>query len=709
MRTESTLYRSLACGRVLAQAAFAVVLAATIAACGGSNDEAVPPGAATAMIGPAGATLDGPNGARLVVPANALAQPTSISIANSAAGAPALPAGQVVLGSTFALTPHGTTFAQAATLTVPFDPSRVPAGETPVLMKTNAAQSGWDVVPGATVSGSAMQAPIGSFSFVVIVLPLVPPTIRTQPLPQSVVAPAPATFAAFATGPTSSGILSFQWRRNGVNITGANRASYTTDPTSVAADDGAIYSVTVTNLAGPVTSADALLTVTPGIVAPLITQQPVDLSVAVGASAAFAAVATGTAPIYQWERSDAPGLPFVAINGANAPTYTIAAVAAADHNARFQLRVSNAAGAVTSNIATLTVTAVPPPSRLGRIAAGGSFSLAVNAAGVPYSWGNDSASQLGNGAPDANRNTAAPFGTLTDVRSVSAGQEYHGIAVRNDGTAWAWGYRGSVDCAVGSVASTPFKVDYAIDILAASAGSDHTLLLRSDGHVLSFGCNHSGQLGRPGLTPPMTPLAIVQGLATNIVAVAAGNAFSLALDANGDVWSWGRSNPADFSGNNSSPTPVRLAGLSNVVAIAAANGHALALRRDGAVFAWGSNANGKLGDGTEVDRALPTPTLLTSQITAIAAGGNHSLALRADGVVMAWGINETGQPGSGSAPGAVTGLADVVAIAAGAGHSLALQRNGSVWAWGNNNVGQLGDGTNTSRLAPVSVVGLNLN
>jgi alpha-tubulin suppressor-like RCC1 family protein len=381
------------------------------------------------------------------------------------------------------------------------------------------------------------------------------------------------------------------------------------------------------------------------------------------------------------------------------------------------------AGAVTMSAgiactATFVATPAPPAAGPGRISAGGGFSLAVNAAGVPHSWGNDSASQLGNGLPDANRSTAAPFGTITGVRSLSAGQEYHGIAVLGDGTAWAWGYRGNVDCAVGSVASVPFKVDYATDILSASAGYDHTLLLRADGRVLSFGCNHAGQLGRPGAAPPMTPLAIVPGLAPNTVAVAAGDGFSLALDANGDVWAWGRSSPADRSATGFSSTPVRVAGLSNIVAIAAAKEHALALRRDGAVLAWGSNRNGKLGDGTEVDRIAATPTLLASQITAISAGGENSLALRSDGTVLSWGINETGQLGSGSAtpgfrttPAAVIGLADIVAISSGAGrgHSLALDRHGVVWAWGANNNGQLGDGTTTARLAPVAVSGLNLN
>ena len=718
MNTELLLTRSL---RAAAALLIAGWFAAGLAACGGSDDAGANPNAgASASIGAAGGTLTGPNGAQLVVPAGALAQTTTVTIAQESAGAPALPPGSTTLGAMFALTPHGTSFAVPASISLPFDASLAPPGNVPTLLKTNAAQNGWDVVAGATVSGNTLQAQITGFSWLIIVVPPVLPTIAVQPADQSVVAPAAATFAVGATGPILSGLLSFQWRRNGAVIAGATGDNFSTGPTSVAGDDGAVYSVDVTNRAGTVSSSNARLTVTAAIVAPAITQQPVDTRVVVGSGASFSVTATGSTPTFQWERSDAPGLPFVAINGANAASLQIVATAAADSGARFQVRVSNTAGSVTSSPATLTVTVAPPiASALGRISAGGRFSLAVNAAGVPYSWGNDAASQLGNGVPDANRNTAAPFGTLTDVRSLAAGQEYHGIAVRNDGTAWAWGYRGNVDCAVGVIASSPFKVDYATDIVAASAGYDHTLLLRSDGRVLSFGCNNYGQLGRPGGSPPpMSPLAVVPGLAPNIVAVAAGDGYSLALDANGDVWSWGRASPADRSGNGHSPTPVRLAGLSNVIAIAAANEHALALRSDGAVLAWGSNRNGKLGDGSELNRVLPTPTLLTSQITAIAAGGDSSLALRADGSVLSWGINETGQLGSGSAspgfrptPAPVSVLSDVVAISCGfgLGHSLALRRDGSVWAWGYNDAGQLGDGSNTSRLAPVVVLGLNLN
>jgi len=300
---------------------------------------------------------------------------------------------------------------------------------------------------------------------------------------------------------------------------------------------------------------------------------------------------------------------------------------------------------------------------------------------------------------------------------VSAGSGSQGVALKTDGTVAAWGYRGSIDCAYGSTAPSPLQIPGATGIGAASTGADHTLLLRDDGAVLSFGCNDSGQLGRAG-TLPSTTATVVPGLPA-IAAVAAGSGFSLALDRSGNVWSWGRG--ALGAGGDASTmraTPAQIPGLAGVIAIAAGRGHALALKSDGSVWAWGSNRNGKLGDGSDLDRARPVATLLTQRITTIAAGEDNSLALRDDGVVLSWGINETGQLGSGlSTPGfrpepaPVANLSGVVAIAfgSGLGHGLALRNDGSVWAWGHNNAGQLGNGGTAMQLLPVAVTGLNLN
>jgi len=692
--------------RRLVRVGWAALLGAALAACGGSPDDPSS-GNVTLSIGAAGGTLDGPGGAQLVVPAGALAQPTSVTVAQSSAGAPSLPAASADVGAMFALTPHGTAFAVPATIRVPFDASRLGAGEVPTLWKTNAAQSGWEQISGATVSGNVVQAQITSFSWIIIRTPRFPPAIGVQPAAQSVTAPATATFAVGATSLVNSGPLSYQWRRNGALIAGATGPTYTTGATSVAADNGALYSVDVSNSVGTSPSGSAALTVStvPITTAALtVTVMPANSGTVTSAPAGINCGADCTETY--------------ALNTA----VTLTATPAAGFN--FSAWSPNCpAGAVTMSAGiacTATFVAAPAPtSGIGRIAAGGGFSLAVDRNGIPYSWGTDSAGQLGDGVPDTSRSTAAPLGTLAGVSSVAAGGQYAGVAVLTDGTVRAWGYRGFVDCAVGALASSPFLIADAAGITAASVGQDHTLLLRgNDGAVLAFGCNGAGQLGQPSQqVVPMAPARVVVAAGLpRMKAVAAGADFSLALDVSGNVWAWGRP-PGNRTGVFN-PVPTRVAGLANVDAIAAGDDHALALV-GGAVWAWGSNRNGKLGDGTEVDRAAPTLTLLTTGITAISAGGENSLALRTDRIVLSWGINETGQLGSGSGspgyrpqPMPVVGLSDVVAIACGStllSHSLAVRADGSVWAWGHNNTGQVGDGTTTGRPAPVQVTGLNVN
>jgi uncharacterized delta-60 repeat protein len=149
-----------------------LMLFATLAGCGGGGDSGggatPPPPPPPSGIGAAGGTVTGPAGAKVVVPSGALTTNVDIAVAQSSAGSPAMPAGVTAFGQMFAFTPHGTTFAAPVTITVPFDPATVPAGSTPVLYKTNANQSAWEVVTGATVSGSTMTAAVASFSFAIV-------------------------------------------------------------------------------------------------------------------------------------------------------------------------------------------------------------------------------------------------------------------------------------------------------------------------------------------------------------------------------------------------------------------------------------------------------------------------------------------------------------------------------------------------------------
>src|SRR6266576_1868228 len=176
--------------------------------------------------------------------------------------------------------------------------------------------------------------------------PPVMPSIATQPTNQTVTIGQTATFMVVAAGTAP---LSYQWQENGTAISGATSASYTTAATS-SSDNGAKFQVVVSNSAGSVTSNAVTLMVNAAAAAPSITTQPVNQTVTVGQTATFTVVATGTAPLsYQWQKNG------TAISGATSASYTTAATTSSDNGAQFVVVVSNTAGSVTSNAATLTV------------------------------------------------------------------------------------------------------------------------------------------------------------------------------------------------------------------------------------------------------------------------------------------------------------------------------------------------------------------
>ena len=174
------------------------------------------------------------------------------------------------------------------------------------------------------------------------------PSILQQPANQTVTLGQTATFSVSATG---TGTLSYQWRKNGTNISGATSSSYTT-PATTSSDNGATFSVVVSNAYGSVTSSNATLTVqsTPTNTAPTITQQPSSQAVQEGQTATFSVSATGTGTLsYQWRKNGTN------ISGATSSSYTTPATTSSDNGATFSVVVSNDFGSVTSSNATLTV------------------------------------------------------------------------------------------------------------------------------------------------------------------------------------------------------------------------------------------------------------------------------------------------------------------------------------------------------------------
>ncbi|ESQ16056.1 MAG: hypothetical protein N838_06905, partial [Thiohalocapsa sp. PB-PSB1] len=379
----------------------------------------------------------------------------------------------------------------------------------------------------------------------------------------------------------------------------------------------------------------------------------------------------------------------------------------------------------------------PPFVDTAPIAAGGDHSLAQRTDGRLYAWGYNGNGQLGDGSY-TNRNYPAFVRDDTgafvyDIQDIAAGGD-HSLAVLGDGSLISWGYNGYGQLGDGTntrradpVAVIDGYGDPVIDAVSVAAGANHSLALLDDGSLLAWGYNGYGQLGDGTTTSKSTPVRVrdaVGDTLTGIIAVAAGQNFSLALRSDGTVWAWGRNYQGQLGdGTNSNSASAqrvldaRGMPINGVVAVAAGFRHGLALSEAGTAVAWGDNDYGQLGDGFTVDRRVPVQVIdafgtPVDGMSALAAGEWHSLALASGGDVLAWGRNNLGQLGEGtlsdsSIPTSL-GLTGITGIDAGSEHSLAVTDDLTAFAWGRNALFQLGDGTATDRRSPVVVIDNNL-
>ena len=350
-----------------------------------------------------------------------------------------------------------------------------------------------------------------------------------------------------------------------------------------------------------------------------------------------------------------------------------------------------------------------PSSPPGNLAAGGYHLLLVGPKQDAWARGANWFGQLGDGADstvDASVELVAGF---DGVKSLAAGY-LHSLALKSDGTVWAWG--GDPFGQVGDGAplevpglpplpdsgtTRPVQVLELSDMVAVTAGGYHSLALKSDGSVWAWGANWYGQLG-DGTTNDQHAPKTVRGLG-DARTIAGGGFHSLAVNSDGSVWGWGRNDSGQL-GNDSkadSPEPVQVSGLSEARVVAAGASHSLALKSDGSVWGWGNNGAGQLGGGIAAASSRPAPIPGLSDVIGLSAGLEHNVALKSDGTVWTWGADDHGQLGDGtnvdrSTPAQVQGLRQAVAVAAGGNFSLALTSEGTLWGWGDNSYGQLGDG-----------------
>ena len=317
------------------------------------------------------------------------------------------------------------------------------------------------------------------------------------------------------------------------------------------------------------------------------------------------------------------------------------------------------------------------------VSGGGSHSLALRTDGTVRAWGNNTFGQLGDGT-NVDSNAPVIVTGLNGVVAVAAGGGFS-LALKGDGTVWSWGENtnGQLGDGTNNSSNLPVQVVDAAGgalsgVTAIAAGGFHGLALQSDpADVLAWGFNASGQLGDGTNVDSNVPVAVI-GINGTVVGLGAGAYHSLAVRANGSVRSWGE----NFFGQLGDGTnvdrnlPVTVVGLGGVMAVDGGGNHSVALRNNGTVRTWGFNGQGQLGDGTNANSNVPVAVAGLGGVRAVWAGFYHCVAQRANGTARAWGGNTTGQLGDGTnndsnVPVVVLGLGGIRAIGAGSSHSLA--------------------------------------
>jgi alpha-tubulin suppressor-like RCC1 family protein len=333
--------------------------------------------------------------------------------------------------------------------------------------------------------------------------------------------------------------------------------------------------------------------------------------------------------------------------------------------------------------------------------------------------------------------------------SVLAGSPGHMLALKTDGTLWAWGANGSgqlgddtkVDRAV------PIQIGFEDDWIDISAGPAHSLAMKADGSVWAWGAT--------GYASPHQRVPIRIGEDRGWKRAVAGSDYSLGVDANGTLFAWGftdLTNPAvvyvpqEFSPTNRTDATWTNAGWTN--GLAAYRRKIVALDTAGGLRIWGDAYGDYPGDSRTNPVVIPDdldatrawwdperyepgwierdgPWFAVSGNSGTTKEGNagsenlqpegFAAAVRQDGSLWTWGANTNGQLGDGTRipkdmPLRIGTATNWSAIEAGGSHILASRRDGSLWGWGANTKGELGLTTNLVRVTKnFSAVGTNTN
>lgn len=335
--------------------------------------------------------------------------------------------------------------------------------------------------------------------------------------------------------------------------------------------------------------------------------------------------------------------------------------------------------------------------------------------GSVWTWSGDNYNgQLGNGTNVTSATDLYPKAVvnLVGYSEVCVGYK-HVLALKNDGTVWAWGdnYYGQLGNGNYNDSYAPQQVPGLINIIKVSAGTYYSMALRNDGTVYTWGYNAQGQLGTGSSSYDSNTPSVVPSL-SGITKIDAGSYAAIALKSDGTVYTWGDNSWGCLGIGNftSQSTPVIISTLSNVNTIAMGRFNGYAGKNDGTFWAWGGNTVGELGIGSTSSTAITSPVQVVTlnNVAEISAGVQFFVVLKNDGTVWGSGDNLFGQLGIGnttnqSSPVQVSGITNGVHLARSlASTSGVIKSDGTLWCWGGNG-GMFGNGNYSSSSTPIHI------
>jgi alpha-tubulin suppressor-like RCC1 family protein len=313
----------------------------------------------------------------------------------------------------------------------------------------------------------------------------------------------------------------------------------------------------------------------------------------------------------------------------------------------------------------------------------GAHSLGIRGNGSLWGWGLNNQGRLGDGTTTNRSSPVSVVGGFTDWCQVS-GSGGHSLGVRSNCTLWAWGYNGQGRLGDNSTInrSSPVSVVGGFtDWCQAAAAAGHSVALRTNGTAWAWGIGNNGRLGTGNTIQRSSPVSVVGGF-TDWCQISSTGAHAVGVRCDGTVWGWGFNGSGQLGDNSLTDrsSPVSVVGGLTWCQVSANYNNSAAIKSDGTAWAWGAGSNGILGDETLIGKCSPVSVVGGfTDWCQINASSSHMTALRTNSSVWSWGEGLQGRLGDGttinrSSPVSLIGGFCWAAISSGRGcHSFAIR------------------------------------